>query len=76
MLEKFQSMEAILKDLSRRGESVEVPRWHKELLDNRESLLRQGIAKVLDWEEAKGEIMEATSCRRDPSWIRDHLKDA
>ena len=57
--EKLLVMEAIWEDLSREEQALEVPQWHKELLDERERLLAEGKARFLDWEEAKGQIREA-----------------
>ena len=53
-------MEAIWEDLSREEQNLEVPQWHKELLDERERLLAEGKAQYVDWEEAKRQINEAT----------------
>ena len=58
--EKLLVMEAIWEDLSREEQNLEVPQWHKELLDERERLLTGGKAQFVDWEEAKRQINEAT----------------
>jgi hypothetical protein len=58
--EKLLVMEAIWEDLSREEQNLEVPQWHKELLDERECLLAEGKAQFVDWEEAKRQINEAT----------------
>jgi hypothetical protein len=58
--EKLLVMEAIWEDLSREEQNLEVPQWHKELLDERERLLAEGKAQYVDWEEAKRQINEAT----------------
>jgi len=55
LAEKLQVMEAVWDDLARRDE-VEVPEWHKDLLDERERLVESGEAKFVDWEEAKDRI--------------------
>ncbi len=57
--EKLLVMEAIWEDLSRREQDVEVPPWHRELLDERERLLADGRAQFVDWEKAKRQINEA-----------------
>ena len=36
-----------------------VPQWHQELLDEREMQVSEGVAKYIDWEIAKMEILEA-----------------
>ena len=58
--EKLLVMEAIWEDLSGEEQNLEVPQWHKELLDERERLLAEGKAQFVDWEEAKRQINEAT----------------
>jgi hypothetical protein len=58
--EKLLVTEAIWEDLSREEENLEVPQWHKELLDERERLLCEGKAQFVDWEDAKRQINEAT----------------
>ena len=58
--EKLLVMEAIWEDLSREEQNLEVPQWHKELLDERERLLAEGKAQYVDWEEAKRQINDAT----------------
>lgn len=59
--EKLQVMEALWEDISREEDRVEVPQWHKDLLDERESLVREGKAQFLDWETAKKQLQDATS---------------
>ena len=54
-------MEALWDDLCRREEAVPVPQWHKDLLDERERLVREGKARFIDWETAKKRIAERTS---------------
>jgi hypothetical protein len=57
--EKLIAMEAIWDDISRVEESVEIPQWHKDLLDEREQLIADGSARFIDWEEAKEQIKQA-----------------
>lgn len=59
--DKLMVMEAIWNDLARREDQVEVPEWHKDILDEREGLLREGKARFIEWEEAKREIKEVLS---------------
>jgi len=58
--EKLLLMEAIWDDISREEQSLDMPQWHKETLDERERLIEEGKAKFIDWEEAKKQIKEAT----------------
>jgi hypothetical protein len=59
--EKLHTMEALWDDLCRREEAVPVPRWQKDLLDERERLVEQGKARFVDWETAKKRISERTA---------------
>lgn len=54
-------MEALWDDLCRNEESVPVPQWQKNLLDERERLVEQGKAHFSDWETAKQRISKKTS---------------
>ena len=38
----------------------DVPQWQKDLLDQRESLIAEGKAEFISWEEAKRQITKAT----------------
>ena len=58
--EKLRLMEAIWDDISREEQDLEVPQWHKEMLDEREPLLAEEKAQFMDWEEARRQIDEAT----------------
>lgn len=55
--EKLLAMEAIWDDLSRNEIALEVPQWHKEILDTREQLLADGKARFIHWEDAKEQIL-------------------
>ena len=57
--EKLLVMEAIWAEISREEENLEVPQWHKDILDQREGLIAEGKAKFIDWEDAKKQIKEA-----------------
>ncbi len=61
LAEKLGTMEALWEDLCRREESVPVPQWHKDLLDEREVLIEEGGARFVDWETAKKQISDKTS---------------
>ena len=54
--DKLRAMEALWADLSQREDDVPVPDWHKEILDEREQLVRSGKARFIDWETAKKRI--------------------
>jgi hypothetical protein len=59
--EKLRAMEALWDDLCRREESVPVPQWHKDILDERERAIAEGKARFVDWETAKQRISEKLS---------------
>ncbi len=59
--EKLLFMEAIWDDISKVNDSVAVPQWHKDILDQREKAVENGQARFIDWEEAKAQIQRATS---------------
>ncbi|CAN5821205.1 hypothetical protein BH11VER1_BH11VER1_35150 [soil metagenome] len=52
-------MEAIWDDLSREETVLEVPQWHKNILDEREQSIALGDARFIDWEDAKSQIKKA-----------------
>jgi hypothetical protein len=58
--EKLLVMEAIWNDICREEDKLEVPQWHKDILDERERLIAEGKAQFIDWELAKKQIKEAT----------------
>ena len=57
--EKLHVMEALWDDISRAESDLEVPQWHKDILDKRESLIAEGKARFIDWDDAKEEIRKA-----------------
>lgn len=59
--EKLRAMEELWDDLCQREGDVPVPKWQKDLLDEREHLIEQGSARFSDWEIAKKRISERTS---------------
>ena len=59
MAQKIQIMEAIWEDLRDRFEQSELPQRLKDLLDQRRARVREGSAKVLDWDKVKSSIGRA-----------------
>jgi putative addiction module component (TIGR02574 family) len=59
--EKLMVMEALWESIARAEDQLEVPQWHKDILDEREKLVQEGRAKFIDWEAAKQQIRDATS---------------
>ncbi len=54
--EKIRLMEAIWEDFRDRFDHMEIPREQKELLDQRRARVREGKARLLDWDSVKGTI--------------------
>jgi hypothetical protein len=46
--EKLIAMEAIWDDISSVEENLEIPQWHKDLLDEREKLIADVKARFID----------------------------
>ena len=61
LTEKLRMMEALWEDLSSRAADVPVPKWHEDILDERERLLEKGEARFIDWESAKKQIDKQVS---------------
>jgi hypothetical protein len=59
--EKLLAMEALWDNLCRREEDLPMLQWHKDLLDEREGLVRDGKARFTDWGTAKRRITGQTS---------------
>jgi len=57
--EKFALLETVWAEISTDPSQVEVPQWHKDLLDHRDLALQEGRAIVLEWAEAKKQIDQA-----------------
>ena len=54
--EKLHALETLWSDLCRDEQNIPVPQWHKDLLDERERLVREGKAHFEDWETVKQRI--------------------
>lgn len=57
--EKLRMMEALWDGISAQESELEIPQWHKDLLDEREARFQAGNASFIDWETAKQEIRDA-----------------
>ena len=54
--EKIRMMEAIWEDFRERFDRMEIPQEQKDLLDQRRARVREGKARLLDWDSVKGTI--------------------
>ena len=59
--EKLQVMEELWSDLCCNQNHIPVPQWHKDILDKRENLVKEGKATFVDWETAKKRIADRIS---------------
>jgi hypothetical protein len=51
--EKLELLEAVWSELSSDPDSIVVPDWHKDILDERQQGVEQGSMNAVDWELAK-----------------------
>ena len=58
--EKVALLETVWSEIAADPAQVEVPQWHKDILDERDLALKEGRATVLEWDEAKRQIEHAT----------------
>lgn len=56
LAEKLELLEAIWSELSSDPDTIDIPQWHKDILDERQRSLEQGSSKEIDWELAKEQI--------------------
>lgn len=57
--EKLELLEAVWSEIASDPDQVEVPQWHKSILDERQRAFEEGRDKAIDWEEAKRQIEKA-----------------
>jgi putative addiction module component (TIGR02574 family) len=54
--EKLELLEAVWSELSSEPDTIDVPQWHKDILDARLRGGEQESMQVIDWEMAKEQI--------------------
>ena len=59
--EKLQVMEELWSDLSYNQNQIPVPQWHKDILDKREMLIKEGQATFVDLKTSKKRIADRIS---------------
>ena len=59
--DKLRMMEVLWDGIAPSEAELEVPQWHKDLLDERGQLIHDGKATFIDWETAKQQIKDAVS---------------
>ena len=58
-IEKISIMEKIWADLTNNEDSIEIPDWHIQALEETEKRIKEGKEHFLDWESAKEAIRNA-----------------
>jgi putative addiction module component (TIGR02574 family) len=56
--EKLALLETLWSELSSEPAQIEIPQWHKDILDERLQAAGGGETKVIDWEVAKTQIRD------------------
>lgn len=56
LAQKVQIMEAIWEDMRDHFEQSDLPQRVKDLLDQRRARVREGTAKILDWDTVKASV--------------------
>lgn len=56
--QKLALFETLWTELSSEPEHVEIPQWHKDILDERLQAAERGEVEVIDWEIAKDQIRD------------------
>ena len=58
-IEKISIMEKIWADLTENADTIEIPDWHIQALEETEKRIKEGKEHFLDWESAKEAIRNA-----------------
>lgn len=58
LAEKLALFETLWSELSSEPGQVEIPQWHKEILDERLQAAERGEIEVIDWQVAKAQIRD------------------
>ena len=59
--EKIQTMETLWEDLCKKADSLSSPLWHKDILQKREEMIKNGDDEFVDWEKAKKHIRDTVA---------------
>ncbi len=59
--EKIRTMELLWDDICRNVPDFASPKWHGDILKDREKKIKQGKEKFIDWEQAKKDIWDSVS---------------
>ena len=61
LAQKLDLIETLWDDISKDQKALESPRWHEDVLRDRQKALEAGKASVRDWDEAKKRIRRNVS---------------
>jgi hypothetical protein len=56
--DKLVMLEALWEEISSEPDQVEIPQWHKDILDERLMAAERGEVELIDWEIAKKQVRE------------------
>ncbi|MDA3925854.1 MAG: addiction module protein [Kiritimatiellae bacterium] len=59
--DKISAMEMLWDDICRDVPNMNSPKWHGELLKQREQNVKNGTDEFVDWEEAKQDIWDSVT---------------
>lgn len=62
--EKIGLMELLWRDISREPENLEVPQWHRQILEERERAVANGEEEFIDLNEAMAQIRRSIDSGR------------
>jgi hypothetical protein len=51
--EKLRLLEAVWAELSLEPDKIEVPQWHKDILDERDQAVQAGRDQILEWRKPR-----------------------
>ena len=58
--EKLALFETLWEEISLDPQHIEIPQWHKDILDERLQASERGEVEVIDWDIAKKQIHDMT----------------
>lgn len=56
--QKLALFETLWTELSSEPENVEIPQWHKDILDDRLQAAERGEVELIEWEIARDQIRD------------------
>jgi len=56
--EKLALLESLWSELAAEPDQIEIPQWHKDILDERMRAAENGTAELIAWDTAKEQIQK------------------